>query len=52
MFHFRAYARRYLGMIQFRFNHRFDLRQFLYNVRWPWQFRRIDELAAKTEAKR
>ena len=24
-------------------DNRFDLRQFLYNVRWPWQFRTIDE---------
>ena len=24
-------------------DNRFDLRQFLYNVRWPWQFRAIDE---------
>lgn len=23
---------------------RFDLRQFLYNTRWPWQFARIDAL--------
>lgn len=26
-------------------DNRFDHRQFLYNVRWPWQFRRINELA-------
>lgn len=26
-------------------DNRFDHRQFLYNVMWPWQFRRIDELA-------
>ncbi|KAJ8527043.1 hypothetical protein K7X08_029520 [Anisodus acutangulus] len=25
-------------------DNRFDLRQFLYNVRWPYQFRKIDEL--------
>ena len=25
-------------------DNRFDLRQFLYNARWTWQFRRIDEL--------
>ena len=25
-------------------DNRFDLRQFLYNVRWGWQFRRIDRL--------
>ncbi|MCA9968672.1 MAG: NAD(+) synthase, partial [Anaerolineales bacterium] len=31
-------------------DNRFDLRQFLYNVRWSWQFRRIDRLAAEMEA--
>ena len=31
-------------------DNRFDHRQFLYNVRWPWQFKRIDELAAAAEA--
>ncbi|KAF8380004.1 hypothetical protein HHK36_027473 [Tetracentron sinense] len=25
-------------------DNRFDLRQFLYNARWPYQFRKIDEL--------
>ncbi|KAG6554979.1 hypothetical protein Mapa_003564 [Marchantia paleacea] len=25
-------------------DNRFDLRQFLYNTRWPWQFKKIDEL--------
>lgn len=25
-------------------DNRFDLRQFLYNTRWPYQFRKIDEL--------
>ncbi|KAL2622646.1 hypothetical protein R1flu_002851 [Riccia fluitans] len=25
-------------------DNRFDLRQFLYNTRWPWQFRKIDDL--------
>ncbi|CAI0430863.1 unnamed protein product [Linum tenue] len=25
-------------------DNRFDLRQFLYNVRWPYQFRKIDKL--------
>lgn len=25
-------------------DNRFDLRQFLYNSRWPFQFRKIDEL--------
>lgn len=27
-------------------DNRFDHRQFLYNAAWPWQFKRIDELAA------
>lgn len=27
-------------------DNRFDLRPFLYNARFPWQFRKIDELAA------
>ena len=31
-------------------DNRFDLRQFLYNVRWPWQFRKIDENVAQREA--
>jgi NAD+ synthase (glutamine-hydrolysing) len=31
-------------------DNRFDLRQFLYNVKWPRQFRVIDELAAEAEA--
>ncbi|KAH7388544.1 hypothetical protein KP509_16G081100 [Ceratopteris richardii] len=31
-------------------DNRFDLRQFLYNTRWPWQFRRIDELVDSMEA--
>jgi NAD+ synthase (glutamine-hydrolysing) len=31
-------------------DNRFDLRQFLYNARWTWQFRRIDEMAAKRNA--
>ena len=28
-------------------DNRFDLRQFLYNVRWTWQFRKIDKLVAE-----
>jgi NAD+ synthase (glutamine-hydrolysing) len=32
-------------------DNRFDHRQFLYNVRWPWQFARIDDLAAGAAAK-
>lgn len=31
-------------------DNRFDLRQFLYNTRWPWQFRRIDELVKLKQA--
>ena len=30
-------------------DNRFDLRQFLYNTRWPWQFRKIDELVKLRE---
>ena len=26
-------------------DNRFDLRQFLYNIRWPFQFRKLDKLA-------
>lgn len=33
-------------------DNRFDLRQFLYNARWPRQGRRIDDLVAKIEAGR
>lgn len=32
-------------------DNRYDLRQFLYNVRWPRQFRVIDELVQEDEAK-
>lgn len=28
-------------------DNRFDLRQFLYNARWPYQFRKIDELVGE-----
>ena len=28
-------------------DNRFDLRQFLYNTSWPWQYRRIDALVAE-----
>lgn len=31
-------------------DNRFDLRPFLYNVRWPWQFEQIDALAAEATA--
>ncbi|XP_077999861.1 glutamine-dependent NAD(+) synthetase-like [Glandiceps talaboti] len=30
-------------------DNRFDLRQFLYNVKWPWQFQYIDEQVKKLE---
>lgn len=30
-------------------DNRFDLRQFLYNTRWPWQFRKIDDLVKLSE---
>ncbi len=30
-------------------DNRFDLRQFLYNTRWTWQFRKIDETVKKLE---
>lgn len=30
-------------------DNRFDLRQFLYNARWAWQFRRIDQRVAEME---
>lgn len=29
-------------------DNRYDLRQFLYNSRWPYQFRKIDELVQET----
>ena len=31
-------------------DNRFDLRQFLYNARWTWQFKKIDRLVEKIEA--
>ncbi|MGB1253879.1 MAG: NAD(+) synthase [Candidatus Promineifilaceae bacterium] len=30
-------------------DNRFDLRQFLYNTRWTWQFRKIDQILASLE---
>jgi NAD+ synthase (glutamine-hydrolysing) len=30
-------------------DNRFDLRQFLYNVRWTWQFQKMDRLVKKME---
>lgn len=30
-------------------DNRFDHRQFLYNVTWPWQFRKMNELAKQLE---
>ncbi|KAK2439238.1 glutamine-dependent NAD synthetase [Trifolium repens] len=32
-------------------NTRFDLRQFLYNTRWPYQFQKIDELVHELDVK-
>lgn len=29
-------------------DNRFDLRQFLYNAKWPYQFRKIDELVQQS----
>ncbi|KAG8373105.1 hypothetical protein BUALT_Bualt12G0136000 [Buddleja alternifolia] len=31
-------------------DNRFDLRQFLYNARWPYQFRKIDELVQQLDS--
>lgn len=33
-------------------DNRYDHRQFLYNVSWPWQFKKIDELAALHEQRK
>lgn len=30
-------------------DNRFDLRQFLYNARWPYQFRKIDEIVSELD---
>ena len=30
-------------------DNRFDLRQFVYNIRWPWQFRMVDAEAEEDE---
>jgi NAD+ synthase (glutamine-hydrolysing) len=32
-------------------DNRFDHRQFLYNVVWPWQFKKIDEVARQLDEK-
>jgi NAD+ synthase (glutamine-hydrolysing) len=32
-------------------DNRYDLRQFLYNATWSWQFKQIDELAAELSRK-
>ncbi|PNX60864.1 glutamine-dependent NAD(+) synthetase-like protein, partial [Trifolium pratense] len=32
-------------------DNRFDLRQFLYNTSWPYQFRKIDELVHELDVK-
>ncbi|KAJ1956208.1 Glutamine-dependent NAD(+) synthetase, partial [Linderina pennispora] len=31
-------------------DNRFDMRQFLYNARWDWQFRCIDQVVEKCES--
>lgn len=33
-------------------DNRFDLRQFLYNARWPYQFRKIDELVREVDGEK
>lgn len=33
-------------------DNRFDLRQFLYNARWPYQFRRIDEIVRELDGEK
>ncbi|XAR55171.1 NAD(+) synthase (glutamine-hydrolyzing) [Bertholletia excelsa] len=33
-------------------DNRFDLRQFLYNSRWPYQFRKIDDLVSEIDGER
>ncbi|KAH6774040.1 carbon-nitrogen hydrolase family protein [Perilla frutescens var. frutescens] len=33
-------------------DNRFDLRQFLYNARWPFQFRKLDELVKELDGDR
>lgn len=33
-------------------DNRFDLRQFLYNARWPYQFRKIDQLVQQLDGDR
>ncbi|KAH7840969.1 hypothetical protein Vadar_023985 [Vaccinium darrowii] len=33
-------------------DNRFDLRQFLYNARWPYQFRKIDELVSEVDGEK
>ena len=30
-------------------DNRYDHRQFLYNVKWPWQFKAIDAIASRME---
>lgn len=30
-------------------DNRHDLRQFLYNAKWTWQFQKMDELVAEFE---
>ena len=33
-------------------DNRFDLRKFLYNARWPYQFRKIDDLVKELDGER
>ncbi|KAK1382348.1 Glutamine-dependent NAD(+) synthetase [Heracleum sosnowskyi] len=33
-------------------DNRFDLRQFLYNTKWPYQFRKIDEMVKEIDGKK
>lgn len=33
-------------------DNRFDLRQFLYNARWPYQFRKIDQLVKELDGEK
>lgn len=33
-------------------DNRYDHRQFLYNVRWPWQFKKIDKIVSEIEPRK
>ena len=43
MFHLQSYSPE---------DNRFDLRQFLYNARWPYQFRKIDQLVSELDGEK